>query len=111
MPPHGEHLSTTEARRTGPTFRSKTGLLLDAYFSGPKIKWLLDQDDEWRRRAQAGDVCFGTVDSWLVWNLTGRQGPRDRSLPMRPARCSTTSDGQLGRRALPHSGRAHGHTA
>ncbi len=54
-----------------PRFRSKTGLLLDPYFSGPKIKWLLDQSDEHRRRASAGDICFGTVDSWLVRNLTG----------------------------------------
>ena len=71
-----------QLKRAGlePTLRAKTGLLLDAYFSGPKIKWLLDQDDEWRRRAQAGDVCFGTVDSWLVWNLTaGRVHATDPS--------------------------------
>ena len=62
-----------QLKRAGlePTFRAKTGLLLDAYFSGPKIKWLLDQNDEGRLRALAGDISFGTVDSWLVWNLTG----------------------------------------
>ena len=62
-----------ELKRSGlePKFRAKTGLLLDAYFSGPKIRWLLDQSDHWRRIADAGDVCFGTVDSWLLWRLTG----------------------------------------
>ena len=62
-----------QLKRAGlePTFRAKTGLLFDAYFSGPKIKWLLDQNDEGRLRALAGDISFGTVDSWLVWNLTG----------------------------------------
>ncbi len=52
-------------------FRAKTGLVLDAYFSGPKIQWLLDRSDSWRSGAQAGDICFGTVDAWLVWKLTG----------------------------------------
>lgn len=49
----------------------KTGLLLDPYFSATKIKWLLDQDPELRRRASAGEILFGTVDTWLLWNLTG----------------------------------------
>lgn len=49
----------------------KTGLLLDPYFSATKIKWLLDQDSSLRRRAQAGEILFGTVDTWLLWNLTG----------------------------------------
>jgi len=51
--------------------RAKTGLRLDPYFSGTKIRWLLESDGELRRRAAAGDLCFGTVDSWLLWNLTG----------------------------------------
>ncbi len=51
--------------------RNKTGLVLDAYFSGTKIKWLLDEVKGLRRRAQRGDICFGTIDSWLIWNLTG----------------------------------------
>ena len=51
--------------------RSRTGLLLDPYFSGPKVKWLLDSDPELRGRAERGELAFGTVDSWLVWNLTG----------------------------------------
>jgi glycerol kinase len=51
--------------------RERTGLLLDPYFSGPKVKWLLDADSEFRARAERGELAFGTVDSWLVWNLTG----------------------------------------
>lgn len=49
----------------------KTGLVLDAYFSGTKVKWLLDNIDGARERAEAGDLLFGTIDSWLVWKLTG----------------------------------------
>lgn len=52
-------------------FNAKTGLLLDPYFSGTKLRWLLDNVADLRRRAQAGEVCFGTVDSWLIFNLTG----------------------------------------
>lgn len=51
-------------------FQQKTGLLLDAYFSGTKIKWLLDHVDGARQRAQNGELVFGTVDTWLVWRLT-----------------------------------------
>jgi glycerol kinase len=54
-----------------PLFRAKTGLVVDAYFSGTKIKHLLDADPALRRRAEAGEVLFGTVDSWLAWKLTG----------------------------------------
>lgn len=53
------------------TFRKKTGLVLDPYFSGTKIKWLLDHVKGLRGRAQKGNVCFGTIDSWLIWRLTG----------------------------------------
>lgn len=52
-------------------FKEKTGLLLDPYFSGTKINWLLDNVPGARKKAQAGDLIFGTVDSWLVWKLTG----------------------------------------
>ena len=48
----------------------KTGLVLDAYFSGTKLKWLLDHVEGARERATRGELAFGTVDSWLVWNLT-----------------------------------------
>jgi glycerol kinase len=53
------------------TFRSKSGLLIDAYFSGTKVKWILDNVDGARKRAQNGDLLFGTIDSWLIWKLTG----------------------------------------
>jgi glycerol kinase len=55
----------------GPRVRSLTGLPLDAYFSGPKIAHILDTEPTLRARAEAGDLCFGTVDSFLVWRLTG----------------------------------------
>ena len=51
-------------------FFEKTGLLLDAYFSGTKIKWILDQNPELKKQAQNGKLAFGTIDSWLIWNLT-----------------------------------------
>jgi len=51
-------------------FYEKTGLILDAYFSGTKIKWILDQDPELRAAAERGELAFGTIDSWLIWNLT-----------------------------------------
>ena len=50
---------------------ARTGLFIDPYFSATKIRWVLDQDSEVRRRAENGDVRFGTVDSWLIWKLTG----------------------------------------
>ena len=54
-----------------PTFRKKTGLVVDAYFSGTKIKHLLDSSDGLRERAARGEILFGTVDSFLIWRLTG----------------------------------------
>jgi glycerol kinase len=54
-----------------PMIRQKTGLVLDAYFSGTKLKWILDHVPGVRRRAEAGQLAFGTVDAWLVWKLTG----------------------------------------
>jgi len=51
--------------------REKTGLLIDAYFSASKINWILDNVDGAREKAENGELAFGTVDSWLVWNLTG----------------------------------------
>lgn len=55
----------------GEYIREKTGLLIDAYFSGTKIKWILDNVDGARERAERGELLFGNVDSWLIWNLTG----------------------------------------
>jgi len=54
-----------------PTFRQKTGLVIDAYFSGTKIKHLLDANEGLRARAQRGEILFGTIDTFLVWRLTG----------------------------------------
>ena len=53
--------------------REKTGLLIDAYFSGTKIRWILDNVPGARERAERGELLFGTVDTWLIWNLTGRK--------------------------------------
>ncbi len=60
-----------KARGLEPAFRKATGLLLDPYFSGTKLAWLLDNVPGARERAERGELAFGTVDSWLVWNLTG----------------------------------------
>ncbi|RBA04366.1 glycerol kinase GlpK [Staphylococcus arlettae] len=54
-------------------FREKTGLLLDPYFAGTKVKWILDNVDGAREQADNGDLLFGTIDSWLVWKLSGGQ--------------------------------------
>lgn len=53
--------------------REKTGLVIDAYFVATKVKWILDNVENARDAAKAGDLIFGTVDSWLIWNLTGGQ--------------------------------------
>lgn len=52
-------------------YREQTGLPLATYFSGPKIKWILDNVEGARKKAEAGDLLFGTTDSWLIWNMTG----------------------------------------
>lgn len=59
------------AEGLGDYVRDKTGLLIDAYFSGTKIKWILDNVEGARERAERGELLFGNVDSWLIWNLTG----------------------------------------
>ncbi len=53
-----------------PFIQEKTGLIIDAYFSASKIKWILDHVDGARAQAEKGELCFGTIDSWLVWKLT-----------------------------------------
>ena len=50
-------------------FREKTGLLIDAYFSGTKIKWILDNVKGAREKAENGDLLFGTIDTWLLWKI------------------------------------------
>ncbi len=52
-------------------YRERTGLPLSTYFAGPKVRWLLDNVDGLRNRAEAGELCFGTMDSWIAWNMTG----------------------------------------
>lgn len=52
-------------------FRKKTGLLIDAYFSGTKVKWILDHVEGAREKAERGDLLFGTIDTWLTWKLSG----------------------------------------
>jgi len=58
------------ARGLAEDIRSRTGLIVDAYFSGTKVKWILDNVEGARAKAEAGELAFGTVDSWLVWNFT-----------------------------------------
>lgn len=55
----------------GPLFKSKTGLLIDAYFSGTKVKWILDNVPGARKKADQGELLFGTIDTWLVYKMTG----------------------------------------
>ena len=60
-----------KARGLGELVRQRTGLLIDAYFSGTKLRWILDHVEGAQQRAERGELCAGTVDSWLIWNLTG----------------------------------------
>ena len=53
-----------------PALNKRTGLVIDSYFSGTKIKWLLDNCNEGNQKAQNGDLAFGTIDCWLLWKLT-----------------------------------------
>jgi len=58
-------------RQDEPWISGRTGLVLDPYFSATKLRWLLDQDASWQARAEAGKLAAGTIDSWLLWRLTG----------------------------------------
>ncbi|MFK7846306.1 MAG: glycerol kinase GlpK [Rhodothermales bacterium] len=60
-----------KSRGLAEVFQKKTGLVLDAYFSGTKVRWILNNVAGARASAEAGELAFGTIDSWLVWNLTG----------------------------------------
>ena len=66
-----ERCSAIEKTPLAKTITEKTGLVIDAYFSATKIQWLLDNVPGVRARAQAGDLLFGTIDTWIIWNLTG----------------------------------------
>ncbi len=59
-----------KAKGLADTFRHKTGLVIDAYFSGTKVKWILDNVPGAREKAESGDLLFGTIDTWLIWKLT-----------------------------------------
>ncbi|MGL6166687.1 MAG: FGGY family carbohydrate kinase, partial [Fusobacteriaceae bacterium] len=59
-----------KAKGLGEYVKQNTGLVIDAYFSGTKIKWILDNVEGAREKAEAGDLLFGTVDTWLIWKLT-----------------------------------------
>ena len=67
-----DYCERLKAQGAGETIQAKTGLLLDAYFSASKIRWILDNVPGAKARADAGTLAFGTVDSWLVWKLTSR---------------------------------------
>lgn len=66
-----EECEKLKAEGLEPYIRETTGLIIDAYFSGTKIKWILDHVEGARERAQRGELLFGTVDTWLIWNMTG----------------------------------------
>ncbi|MDY3812616.1 glycerol kinase GlpK [Eubacterium sp.] len=66
-----EYCEELKSEGLGDYIKSKTGLLIDAYFSATKIKWILDNVDGAREKAERGEVLFGTVDTWLIWSLTG----------------------------------------
>jgi glycerol kinase len=66
-----DHCERLRAEGRADDIRARTGLEIDAYFSASKLAWLLDHLPDARRRAEAGELAFGTIDSWLVWNLTG----------------------------------------
>ena len=66
-----EFCDRLKADGQGPLITGKTGLVIDAYFSGSKVRWILDNVPGARMQAEQGRLAFGTVDSWLVWNLTG----------------------------------------
>ena len=65
-----EYCDELKAQGLADVFREKTGLVLDAYFSGTKLKWILDNVPNARERAEAGELLFGTIDTWIIWKLT-----------------------------------------
>lgn len=66
-----EYCDSLKKKGLTEAFRRKTGLVIDAYFSGTKLKWILDHVEGARERAQNGELLFGTVETWLIWKLTG----------------------------------------
>jgi glycerol kinase len=88
-----------KAKGADKIIREKTGLIVDAYFSGTKIKWILDNVEGAREKANNGELCFGTIDTWLVWNLTkGQAHVTDVSNASRTMLCNIHTlqwDGEL----------------
>ncbi len=68
-----DYCDSLKAKGFDTKIREKTGLIVDAYFSGTKVKWILDNVEGARERAEKGDLLFGTIDTWLIWNLTKGQ--------------------------------------
>ena len=66
-----EYCDSLKAKGLEPSFREKTGLPIDAYFSASKLRWILDNVEGARARAEAGKLLFGTIETWLIWKLTG----------------------------------------
>ena len=66
-----EYCDSLKAKGLTDSFRAKTGLVIDAYFSGTKVHWLLENVPGARERAERGELLFGTVETWLIWKLTG----------------------------------------
>ena len=66
-----EYCDSLKEKGMPDTFRAKTGLVIDAYFSGTKLRWILENVPGAREKAEAGDLLFGTVETWLIWKLTG----------------------------------------
>ena len=91
-----ETCDTLKAKGLTELFREKTGLVIDAYFSATKLQWILNNVPGVRRRADRGELCFGTVETYLIWRLTG--GRVHVTTPMPPAPCSSTSTPSSGTR-------------
>ena len=66
-----EYCDSLKAKGLEPSFREKTGLPVDAYFSASKLRWILDNVEGARAKAEAGKLLFGTIETWLIWKLTG----------------------------------------
>ena len=65
-----EYCDSLKEKGLTEVFRKKTGLIIDAYFAGTKVKWILDNVPGAREKAEKGDLLFGTVETWLIWKLT-----------------------------------------
>ena len=78
-----EYCDRLSAEGYGDMIRRKTGLLIDAYFSGTKLRWILENVPGARKRAEEGRLLFGTIETWLIWKMTG-EGSTSLIIPMLP---------------------------